>query len=80
MTDQIVIFSAIPGRHRGGMTHPHMAEYPLGSIGRSQLSEILADPVLAVARGELVTIASMAQLLDDNDAAAKGAAKGVKKA
>ena len=74
----IVIFSQIPGRHRGGMTHPHAAEYPMGSIGRKALEEIAGDPVLAIATGELVTTANLAALLDANDAAAKGTAKGRK--
>ena len=75
MADKIVIFCTIPGRHRGGMTHPHAAEYPLGSISRKALEEIAADPVLAIATGELVTTANLAAVLAANDAAAKGAAK-----
>lgn len=75
----IVIVSTIPGRHRGGMTHPHAAEYPLGSISRKSLEEIAADPVLSIATGELVTTANLAALLDANDAAAKSAPrKGAK--
>ena len=71
MADKIVIFSTIPGRHRGGMTHPHAAEYPMGSIGRKALAEIAADPVLAIAVGELVTTATLDAALDANDAAGK---------
>lgn len=75
MAETLVIFSAIPGRHRGGMTHPAAAQYPLGAVSRKALEEIAADPVLAIARGELVTTATLAALLADNDAAGKPAAK-----
>ncbi len=77
MADKIIVFSTIPGRHRGGMTHPRAAEYPMGSIGRGALEQIAADPVLAIGAGELVTTATLAALLDANDAAARPA-KGKK--
>ena len=75
MPETLVIFSAIAGRHRGGMTHPAAAQYPLGAVSRKALEEIAADPVLAIARGELVTTANLAALLAENDAAARGTSK-----
>jgi hypothetical protein len=67
--EKLVIVSTIPGRHRGGMTHPQAAKYPLGSIGREALLDIARDPVLTMVRGELVTTATIDALLDASDAA-----------
>ncbi|MGH3265736.1 MAG: hypothetical protein ACRDNS_27505 [Trebonia sp.] len=83
MAEKIVIVSTIPGRHRGGMTHPQAAEYPLGAISREQLLDIVRDPVLTVAVGELVTTASLDDVLDRNDTAGgrrKAPARGAEKA
>jgi len=80
MAETIVIFCAIPGRHRGGLTHPAAAQYPLGALSRKALEEIAADPVLHIARGELVTTANLAALLADSEAAAKAPTKKAERA
>lgn len=59
----IVIFSRVDGRRRGGRAHPAGGtEYPAGTFTLAQLHEIAADSQMAIARGPLVTIESIAEM------------------
>jgi hypothetical protein len=52
---QLVIACARPGLIRGGVRHPKTATYLLHQFSHDQLSEMLAEPELAIAIGRPLT-------------------------
>lgn len=55
MKQFLVVFCGVLGRHRAGMQHPPVAQYPLDHFTADQLADMRRDPVFHLAIGEIAT-------------------------
>ncbi len=55
MKQFLVVFCGVLGRHRAGMKHPPLAQYPLDHFTADQLADMRCDPVFHLAIGEIAT-------------------------
>lgn len=75
MTAKLVVFCGVLGRHRAGMQHPPMAEYPTDHFSAAQLAELRRDPVFHLALGTVATSEALDTLMGQQFAREHAAAK-----
>lgn len=75
MKQMLLVFCGVLGRHRAGMQHPPMAQYPLDHFTAEQLADLRRDPVFHLAIGEIATPEQLDTLMGQQFAREHEAAK-----